>query len=281
MTDRPSSIDAGSTAPDTPESTFDFIADEGLVWVDGYGWMDSEDARAELAADPPPGPVLKHGDPDRPGPYPHTSRSGPTLIPADDFPSAWAAIYDADDYADDPHASHPDRYEPNRGFGTSLKIGERETWPLQDLNNPQPPRLRDQVAVEVTGSITDLAARYEIAGTLPLTTPDGRSKINVWDPASVRPPKYLYRVVSEEDWAGIQARGHIVSDGRMNLGDEGTVTSLRPTGTFYAPRGNTYRILRLSYADVDGWILDHDGYVKTHKPVPLSRVDAVTSPLAR
>lgn len=92
------------------------------------------------------------------------------------------------------------------------------------------------------------------------------------------PPQYLYRAVSEEDWAGIQERGYIQSDGRMNLAEyEGTVAA-DSDPSFYLPTGVNARgrIIRITYDEQDGWYKDIDGYWKTNSRIPVSRVDAVT-----
>jgi hypothetical protein len=91
-------------------------------------------------------------------------------------------------------------------------------------------------------------------------------------------PEYFYRAVSEDDWQGIQERGFIQSDGRMNLGaDEGTVVADRDP-SWYLPSdiGVSGRIMRIRRNPDDGWWKDHDSYWKTPKPIPLDRVDAVT-----
>jgi hypothetical protein len=84
------------------------------------------------------------------------------------------------------------------------------------------------------------------------------------------------------EYDAAQKNGYIKSDERMNLGStEGTVTSLRSTGTFYAPLdGSPYRIARIDYRDADGWRIDPaDGYVKTDARVPFDRISAVTPPI--
>lgn len=104
-----------------------------------------------------------------------------------------------------------------------------------------------------------------------------------------RPPKYLFRAISEEEWKGIQKNGYMQSDGRMNLEDyEGTVVSLSDP-SFYLPgktrtqveSGHAYtgRIVRIKYSPDDGWYMDGDGYVKTSAKVPLAAIDMVTEPI--
>lgn len=101
-------------------------------------------------------------------------------------------------------------------------------------------------------------------------------------PGTVRPPKYLFRAVSEEEYQGALKNGYLQSDGRMNLiATEGTVAAFRDP-TYYlpgklasSPMGEHLgRVLRIQYHDEDGWLLDTDGYVKTPERVPFDRVDA-------
>lgn len=93
-------------------------------------------------------------------------------------------------------------------------------------------------------------------------------------PGSERPITHVYRVVSLEDWENIQRTKVIQSDGRMNLGaEEGTVASVIPTGEFYKAKDGPSVILKIKVNPADGWRQDHDGYIKTRKPIPLSRVE--------
>jgi len=100
---------------------------------------------------------------------------------------------------------------------------------------------------------------------------------------SERPPEYLYRAISEEDYQASVERGFIQSDQRMNLADEGTVADFTDP-SFYLPgklasdADGVYpgRIVRIRYRDQDGWILDRDGYAKTHEPIPMGQVDLVS-----
>lgn len=92
------------------------------------------------------------------------------------------------------------------------------------------------------------------------------------------PPPYLYRAVSEDDWRGIQDRGYMQSDERMNVAQyEGTVAADRDP-SFYLPWGigAQGRILRIKYDPADMWWRDSDGYWKTNSKIPLSRIDATT-----
>jgi TP901 family phage tail tape measure protein len=100
-------------------------------------------------------------------------------------------------------------------------------------------------------------------------------------PGSVRPPKYLFRAVSEADYQQALKRGFLKSDGRMNLdAREGTVAAFTDP-TWYLPgklasskQGEHLgRVLRIKYRDSDGWLLDSDGYAKTQSAIPMSQID--------
>ena len=102
-----------------------------------------------------------------------------------------------------------------------------------------------------------------------------------------RPPQYLFRAVSEDDWQQVVRRGYMKSDERMNLSpDEGTVAKVSDP-SFYLPgnlasqQGRTHvgRIARIDYTDDDGWYSDHDTYAKTQEQIPLERISAVTEPI--
>lgn len=102
-------------------------------------------------------------------------------------------------------------------------------------------------------------------------------------PGSERPPEYLYRAISEEDYQASLERGYLKSDQRMNLADEGTVADFGDP-SFYLPgklasdADGVYggRIVRIRYRDEDGWTLDHDGYAKTKGRIPTSQIDLVS-----
>ena len=115
--------------------------------------------------------------------------------------------------------------------------------------------------------------------------PLGMQDRMVGDP---RPPQYLFRAVSEDDWQQVVRRGYMKSDERMNLSpDEGTVAAIN-NPSFYLPghlhsqQGRTHvgRIARIDYTDDDGWYSDHDNYAKTQERVPLERISAITEPIA-
>lgn len=107
------------------------------------------------------------------------------------------------------------------------------------------------------------------------------------DPATERPLEYGFRAISEDEWNYIKTNGHLKSDERMNLSpDEGTVMS-KDNPSFYLPGKlasdqpgvYTGRIIRVRLRPEDGWRYDHDGYLKTKKPVPITQIDAVSPPL--
>jgi hypothetical protein len=151
-----------------------------------------------------------------------------------------------------------------------------------------PPRLVDVQKAQLLGEVKPGQLGFREATENP----------EKWEPlggfvyakvGSARPPEYVFRAVSEEDWQAIQERGFIQSDQRMNLGDEGTVAALSDP-TWYLPGGlasnppGTYtgRLLRIRYSDEDGWIHDPaDGYVKTQQPIPIERIDMVSPPIER
>lgn len=177
---------------------------------------------------------------------------------------------------------HPERYHqhPKSGF-TVEKPGVvfPEVMPPEldaDGWGRKPPRIRDVVH----GDNFKKPAGFEDATSL------GYDKYQVGDP---RPPEFLYRAVSEEEWQQAVERGYIQSDQRMNLTEgEGTVTAL-DNPLFYFPgnlasdKPGTYegRIIRIKYRDEDGWRHDRDGYVKTSEKIPISQVDKITPKLKR
>jgi hypothetical protein len=177
---------------------------------------------------------------------------------------------------------HPERYmkHPKSGF-TVPKPGvvyPEAVPPVLDEDGwgRKPPRIRDVMHSEA------------------FKTPEGFSDEQAlgygkWKVGDDRPPDYVYRAISEEEWEGIQKNGFIQTDGRMNLSsDEGTVTALS-NPSYYLPgalasdKPGTYhgRIIRIRYRDEDGWRHDRDDYVKTSKPVPIEQVDMVTPKLER
>lgn len=166
---------------------------------------------------------------------------------------------------EDPEKAHPERYQPNKGFGVSLKPGEVETVEYHSYDTV--PMVQD--ITRITGPID--------ASTPLVSHPRYGSMMRV--PGSVRPREFVYRVVSEEDYQQIKQRGTIASDGRMNLGDEGTVYSADSTGEFYMPpKDQKARIMRVR---VHPSMREDkaDNYIKTHEPVPASYIDAVSPPL--
>jgi len=109
-------------------------------------------------------------------------------------------------------------------------------------------------------------------------------------------PEFVFRAISDEDWQGIQKRGYMQSDGRMNLDaslpaaqKEGTVASSTDTGTFYMPGGlrsnpdGTYigRVVKIKVAGGAKWTKAKDGYWKTPDKVPNADIVAVSPPITR
>lgn len=178
--------------------------------------------------------------------------------------------------------AHPERYmkHPKSGFMVEKPgVVYPEAMPPKP-DGLQPPRVRDVVNGEGFGLPPGYTQADIDSGKL---KPLGYGKFQV---GPERPPDHLFRAVSEQDWQGIQARGEMKTDGRMNLGaNEGTVTSLT-NPSYYLPgnlgsdKPGVYqgRILRIKYQDSDGWRHDRDDYVKTDKAIPLSHIDMV-SPL--
>lgn len=93
-----------------------------------------------------------------------------------------------------------------------------------------------------------------------------------------RPPKHIFRAISEADWQRIQEQGYIDTHGEWNLDpSEGLNAAFEPS-VFYLPKVGAGRIIRIDYNDDDGWRMEErvDSYLKTDKKVPLSRVSLVT-----
>lgn len=212
--------------------------------------------------------VVKHGSHDQKS---HGRGGGAREVAAKDVDSAWDAVLsDEARTINDPKKAHPEKYD-SRG---KLKDGEVET---RRVRGEGPPRVRDYETNESVGLSWSEAAKVEGAlglgetGDFTMRVPTG--------PA--RPPQHVYRVMSTAEFDQARERGYIKSDERMNLAaGEGTVTSLRSTGDFYAPvDGSSYRVVRIKYDDADGWRTDTDGYIKTQDRVPFDRVDLYSSPL--
>lgn len=98
-----------------------------------------------------------------------------------------------------------------------------------------------------------------------------------------RPIKHVYRGVSEEDYQGIMARGHIQSDKRGNVCEsEGTCASHDPrSAAVYGGDVSNFRVLKIRVHPDDGWHVPTTGdtYIKTHQPIPVDRIVRVTRPL--
>ena len=176
-------------------------------------------------------------------------------------------------------ALYPERYTPGRGSVINLKSGEIETRivdlnPNKELAVGTPPRVQDYQPFADAGLTQNES--WDVPGAVEMM--DSRL-VPVGPP---RPPQHVYRVMSVGEFEQAKNRGYIKSDERMNLGsDEGTVTSLRSTGSFYQPvDGSDYRVVRIKYDDADGWLRDRDGYIKTSEAVPFEQVDSVSPVVA-
>jgi hypothetical protein len=213
--------------------------------------------------------VVKHGSHDQ---KTHGRGGGAREVSAKDGESAWDAVLTDEARAiDNRKKAHPERYD-ERG---KLKDGEIET---RVVRGDGPPRVRDYETNESAGLSWREAEQVE--GAIGLgATGDFTVRVPV---SEARPPQHVYRVMSTEEFDQARSNGYIKSDERMNLGsDEGTVTSLRSTGEFYAPvDGSDYRVVRIKYDDADGWRTDTDSYIKTQERVPFDRVDVYSSPIA-
>jgi hypothetical protein len=180
---------------------------------------------------------------------------------------AWKAL--GQPMRDSPEDLHPERYEPNRGSGVHLKNGETETRKGADENG-----LPTQWEV-TPRPYTELSLDEKRASGNPMTHSDGVMRSNVKVPGSERPLDHVFRVMHEDEFQEAAKRGHFQSDQRMNLADEGTVTSDDATGAFYMVNGPN-RIVRMKMHPEDGWKRDTDGYIKTHKRIPFGRADMVS-----
>ena len=176
-------------------------------------------------------------------------------------------------------ALYPERYTPGRGSVINLKSGEIETRivdlnPNKELAVGTPPRVQDYQPFADAGLTQNES--WDVPGAVEMM----ESRLVPVGPP--RPPQHVYRVMSVGEFEQAKNRGYIKSDERMNLGsDEGTVTSLRSTGSFYQPvDGSDYRVVRIKYDDADGWLRDRDGYIKTSEAVPFEQVDSVSPVVA-
>jgi tRNA nucleotidyltransferase/poly(A) polymerase len=170
--------------------------------------------------------------------------------------------------------NRPDQYDTNPRTGRPyLRVGGIQTQVGKDADNR--PILYDVTAIpgkEAYGrggeGVTVLAGNPHQNLSYPHVRVAG----------SDRPLPYVFRVISEEDWQSVVATGVMRSDGRMNLADEGTVTSDDSTGVYYMTRGGN-RVVRIRVEPEEDWRVDIDGYVKTHTPIPIDRIDLISPPL--
>lgn len=112
---------------------------------------------------------------------------------------------------------------------------------------------------------------------------DGAVNILYEVPDSTRPPEYVFRAVTEQDYQRMKAAGVISTDGRGNIATrEGVVTAVWNPST-YLPHDGEGRIIRIRYVESDGWASpDGDEYVKAGaRPIPFERVDLVSPVIVR
>jgi hypothetical protein len=107
--------------------------------------------------------------------------------------------------------------------------------------------------------------------------PQGIFKNMTEVPGTRRPMDYVYRAVSDADWQGIQSKGYMQSDERMNLANEGTVAKPLEPAPFYLPQTGVGHVLKVEVQPQDNWKIDTDGYAKTHERIPLERVKGVST----
>jgi hypothetical protein len=217
--------------------------------------------------------VAKHGSHDQQS----HGRGGAREVKVTDADSAWSAVMTDEARAiDDRKAAFPERYNPSGQPGYGLKDGAVET---RVITREGPPRVQD-FETHTSAGLT-MTEAHEVDGVIGMGASGyGKPLVPVGD---ARPPQHVYRVMSTAEFDQARERGYIKSDERMNLGPgEGTVTSLRSTGSFYAPTdGSDYRVVRIKYDDSDGWRTDSDSYIKTDQRVPFDRVDLFTSPVSQ
>lgn len=130
---------------------------------------------------------------------------------------------------------------------------------------------------------TDAYRPNIVKKTRPLTGPDSMFGVQ----ENIGPPKYIYRAVSEDDWARIRKQGFLDSDTRGAIGGvkEGMNAEFEPVVS-YLPRprtGGQGRILRIRYDEADDWFVvpKADEYLRTTKQVPIGRIDLVSPKLVQ
>lgn len=187
----------------------------------------------------------------------------------------WANLIGEPESDDDVDKASDPRFASNKGFGYHLIPGETVTRTRPSATGP--------VLYEV-GAVKGVPVD-QLPG--PYLGMNGSGGLLYEIPGTERPVAKVFRVMDVAEWRQAKQRGFFQSDGRMNLGDEGTVVSTRSTGTFYAPPvGRSAVIVRMRVDPADGWTMDMnpdgrtsvDDYVKTHAPIPFDRVEAVTVP---
>lgn len=196
-------------------------------------------------------------------------------VQVSDVSEAWQELLSAESRElDDPEGTYPEKYIPRGTPDWGLKDGETT---LRLVRGRETPRVR-RYETNSSAGLTNEESK-EVDGTVMFAYGPGK---NLVPTGSERPPKHVYRVMSVDEFDSAQSRGYIKSDERMNVAEgEGTVASLRSTGSFYAPvDGSDYRVVRMNYSDEDSWRIDpNDSYLKTDSRIPFDRVDLFSSPV--
>jgi hypothetical protein len=94
------------------------------------------------------------------------------------------------------------------------------------------------------------------------------------------PIQHVYRGMSGEEWNQARQRGFIQSDQRGTIADwEGTNADVDPrSAVSYLPMGERGHIAKIRVEPEDKWFTHRaDSYVRTRKPIPLSRVEHVAA----
>ena len=91
--------------------------------------------------------------------------------------------------------------------------------------------------------------------------------------------KHVYRGMSLQEWAQVQERGVIQSDGRGVIVDtEGTNAGIEPDTAFsYLPRNSSGVIVKIRVEDEDEWFtISADSYARSRRPIPIDRIEMVS-----
>lgn len=95
---------------------------------------------------------------------------------------------------------------------------------------------------------------------------NGRPVVRVSDGDMLRPPQYLYRVLSSNEWQAAQRTGYF----RPRRGER-IHASAHPDRSYHS--GADTVTVRLDYHDEDGWQAKwgKELYAVTHQAIPLER----------